>query len=131
MKFERTKLGAKTFPWLAELGIRFKECGDYCKADKECKRFFDGGAALIKSGTIPILKISDYNTTGVTGGDDERGGGWYSLVKSVGTSSKVSTEGGSFGLGKARRSPQASSAPFCTHHKPMGPPMHFKALPAW
>ncbi|UUZ92340.1 hypothetical protein LJK87_44330 [Paenibacillus sp. P25] len=50
--------------------------------------------------TIPFLKISDYNTTGLTGVNEGQRGGWHNLIKSVGSSDKDSHSGGSFGIGK-------------------------------
>ena len=48
--------------------------------------------------SYPCLKISDYNTTGLTG--DDESGKWSALVKTIGGSDGQSGRGGSFGIGK-------------------------------
>ena len=49
--------------------------------------------------SYPCLKISDYNTTGLTG--DDESGKWSALVKTIGGSDGRSGRGGSFGIGKS------------------------------
>ncbi|ASS74801.1 hypothetical protein CIG75_07295 [Tumebacillus algifaecis] len=74
-----------------------------------CK-FFDHALDLIQRPEIPMLKISDYQTTGLTGAREEIFGSWNALVKSSGVSDKPSQAGGSFGIGK--------NAPFaCTRFR--------------
>jgi hypothetical protein len=46
------------------------------------------------------LKISDYNTSGLTGSNTDRQSNWYSLVKSTGVTNKPDQSGGSYGIGK-------------------------------
>jgi hypothetical protein len=55
---------------------------------------------ILQSDKVSILKISDYNTKGLTGGDNEQEGGWYKLVRAMGVNSKTGDGGGSFGIGK-------------------------------
>lgn len=62
--------------------------------------FLDNAIKCLNKGRIPVLKVSDFNTTGLNGSDNDRNGRWYKLVKSVGSTSKHEGEGGSFGLGK-------------------------------
>ena len=56
----------------------------------------------------PILRIDDYNTTGMEGPPNEPYKPFYSYLKSVGASSGDSTRAGSHGLGKA--APLATSS---------------------
>ena len=49
---------------------------------------------------IPVLRISDYNTTGLIGSDKDYNTPWQNLVKASGVSDKGSNCGGSFGIGK-------------------------------
>jgi hypothetical protein len=85
-----------------------KSCGEYFPKDKKAKKFFANASDLLKSSSLPVLRIGDYNTTGVTGADDDREGNWYNLVKCAGSSAKGEGEGGSFGIGK--NAPFAASA---------------------
>ncbi len=98
--FDKILLTEK-YDWLKELKQRFKSCAEYRPKDAEGKAFFDRASALISRKSIPVLKISDFNTTGVTGKDDDVDDGWYNLVRSSGSSSKFGSEGGSFGIGKS------------------------------
>ncbi len=98
--FEKINLREK-YGWLEELRLRFDSCAAYRPRDVEGKAFFEDGSKLIKEGFFSVLKISDFNTTGVKGKDDDVDGGWYNLVRSSGSSSKFGSEGGSFGIGKS------------------------------
>ena len=55
---------------------------------------------LIQQETIPVLKISDYNTTGLSGVTKFRGTGWSTLVRQTGATNKSNGQGGSHGVGK-------------------------------
>lgn len=73
----------------------FTDCAEYEPKNEEALMFYSKAIQKIKKGTpIPVLKISDYNTVGL----DENN--YTRLLKSVGSSSKSSGAGGSFGLGK-------------------------------
>ncbi|WP_372948647.1 hypothetical protein [Mariniphaga sp.] len=83
---------------------RFTEILDLClkshSNNPKTVQFFQNAMNLFKKDDLWVLKVSDYNSTGLYGGDKERDKPWYSLVKSRGVSGKFSGEGGSFGLGK-------------------------------
>lgn len=55
---------------------------------------------LKKNEEINILTISDYNTIGMPGDDDDINGNYYNFLRSDGASQKTGGTGGSFGLGK-------------------------------
>ncbi len=66
---------------------------------KEIK-FFEQAVRTASQESIPILKISDHNTSGLVG-PCETGKPFHALVKSTGISQKeTDTSGGSFGIGK-------------------------------
>lgn len=69
------------------------------KSDK-AKTFFKTALAVAKKSTITCLRISDYNTTGLTGSREEYNSPWCNLTKSTGASDKSGSNGGSFGIGK-------------------------------
>ncbi|HWD88635.1 MAG TPA: hypothetical protein VG367_10955 [Mucilaginibacter sp.] len=75
------------------------KCRDYWN-DFDTNKFIDNAKKTLEKKSIPFLKISDFNTKGLSGGDYQKDGTWYKLVKSRGSSSKHSGEGGSFGIGK-------------------------------
>jgi hypothetical protein len=100
VKFEVLELKRDEVPDIKGLKSAFDRCADYFKHQKEPKAFFERASAIASAKTITALKVGDYNTTGVTGSDDDREGEWYSLIRCAGSSSKSDDEGGSFGLGK-------------------------------
>lgn len=77
-------------------------CRDFNKKNKDAVEFYNSAIFKIdhRDHFIPILRISDYNTVGLTGDDDDRDGNYFQLMKAVGDSSKSGSKGGSFGLGK-------------------------------
>lgn len=63
--------------------------------------FFSDAVKAISEAKISVLRIGDYNTTGLIGGDSDKSGSWYGLARSNGFSQKSGSEsGGSFGIGK-------------------------------
>ncbi|HVZ97798.1 MAG TPA: hypothetical protein VG847_13040 [Chitinophagaceae bacterium] len=98
--FKLEEFTKKEFPGQSELLEVLNACKKYYKSDKDTQEFIDNALECIKADTIPFLKISDFNTKGLFGNDDDKKGGWYNLVKSTGASSKGEHQGGSFGIGK-------------------------------
>ena len=79
----------------------FQACRKYKAHDKDSVKFFDYALGLFKSDEkLSVFRIGDYNTCGLTGDDEDQKGAYYSLLKSVGSTSKGAGQGGSFGLGK-------------------------------
>ena len=76
-------------------------CKDYWTENKKTVDFFSHAEKIGKADTIRILRISDFNTTGLTGSDKIKSSPWQDLVKSSGVSNKSGESGGSFGIGKS------------------------------
>ena len=72
---------------------------NFLKNDKKAVRFFDNAIEILKEDSIRCLRISDFNTTGLTG-IDGKSTPWKNLVKNSGVSDKPGYCGGSFGIGK-------------------------------
>ncbi len=84
------------FRWTARLCLKK---ATRPKNEKE-KGFFEQAVRALESPEIKILRISDFNTTGVTGPCEE-GYPFHALAKSDGVSAKEDlSSGGSFGIGK-------------------------------
>jgi hypothetical protein len=99
--FQLFRWKAKDIPEYEELIEIFKSCRDYFNNNPQSVDFFKIAIEkLEKNQSLPVLRISDYNTRGLTGGDDDINGDYYNFLKSSGASSKRSGSGGSFGLGK-------------------------------
>lgn len=62
--------------------------------------FIDEAIQIIDSNEIPVLRISDFNTTGLRGSNETSDTDWFNLVKAKGVSSKDGFSGGSYGIGK-------------------------------
>lgn len=69
--------------------------------NQKTTRFFDKAIDVFNQDFIDVLRISDFNTTGLTGSDKDYNSAWQNLVKSSGVSNKCGTSGGSFGIGKS------------------------------
>ncbi|MBZ9623244.1 hypothetical protein G9F71_010300 [Clostridium sp. FP2] len=86
-----------------ELSDAFKKCSEFWEQqkDKKTKNFFDKACRAIKKDAIRVLRISDFNTTGLDGADEQINSNWCNLVKGNGVSDKGGSAGGSFGIGKS------------------------------
>ncbi|MBE2973415.1 hypothetical protein [Priestia megaterium] len=111
--FSLHNLPAKEFPDKKEFIRILESCKEFpkWKKNEEVQEFIKKALELMNKPKIPILKISDYNTTGLTGSKndpdtDSDEDQWNSLVKSSGVSDKPNGSGGSYGIGK--------NAPFTT-----------------
>lgn len=107
LEFNRLMMKASDIPAFGELQVALKSCLDRWGGKDKEREFFETAITLAASDTIPVLRISDYGTTGLTGDDVDEKGRWFALVKSQGVSNKEDTAGGSFGIGKS--SPFAAS----------------------
>jgi hypothetical protein len=99
--FEMKTLKISDLPDPKGLKEVFGACKEYKSHDKDSVKFFDYALSLFESKKeISVFRIGDYNTCGLTGNDEDQKGAYYSLLKSVGSTSKGAGQGGSFGLGK-------------------------------
>lgn len=82
-----------------ELKTALNSCREYSEKANAIK-FFENAIEICDSDTVRVLRISDYNTTGLTGSSAAKSSPWLDLVKSSGVSNKGGDQGGSFGIGK-------------------------------
>ena len=96
VEFNTFSIDADEFPDKAGFKSILEDCYDYCKDNKNPKTpaFFKNALFRIDNRKINMLRISDFNTTGLKGSD------WDNLVNSSGASEKAEGKGGSFGIGK-------------------------------
>lgn len=115
VQFSLLQLKVTGFPGAAQLRDIIARCEThvlgYCKTDEERRdggqAFFDRARELLDQSTFPVLKISDFNTTGLTGDDADQGSHWYRLLRTQGTARRHGKKGGTFGIGQ--RAPFAFS----------------------
>ncbi len=99
-------------PHYEQLYSALKSCEIFWKKqnNKKIEKFFSYANSRQFIQNVSFLRISDFNTTGLTGSDRELNTPWQNLVKASGISDKSGTAGGSFGIGK--------SAPFaCSDYR--------------
>lgn len=100
MTFNVSYVASSEFPAYDALSSAISCCKIQAHGDKE-KEFFENASQVLEAEKIPVLEISDFSTTGLTGPADEEGTPFHSLVKASGISAKSTEEaGGSFGIGK-------------------------------
>lgn len=104
VEFSYFDIPVDEFPGRDSLESTFEKCRSYSETymkNKETSRFFDKAVKIIRSNTIPMIRISDFNTLGLTGSDrTDEVNPWTSLIYSDGISDKEVNSGGSFGIGK-------------------------------
>lgn len=101
VEFEFFKINKEDFPGSQQLKEIFRACIQATEKDENTHGFFDQAINLMNE-SIDVLRISDFNTTGLIGADTgEKDSPWYNLVKGRGTSNKNFNSGGSFGIGKS------------------------------
>ncbi len=100
VEFRKFTLPTSSVPGISELKDIFARARDFSNNQDRSKQFYDTAISSLERKKIDILKISDYNTTGLMGSDDDTSGGWYRLVRATGVSSMTGDGGGSFGIGK-------------------------------
>lgn len=90
-------------PKFSVLNDALKSCFDFWNEQNSKKTvdFFKKALGVANSNQISVLRISDFNTTGLTGSDKEFNTPWQNLVKASGVSDKGGASGGSFGIGKS------------------------------
>ena len=98
------KIQPEDFPGCEELKECIHKCIDTVQHnnanDTTPLNFYEQALQLLEK-PISVLRISDYNTTGLIGADTaEIKQPWYSLVKGRGISNKNGYAGGSYGIGK-------------------------------
>jgi hypothetical protein len=109
IKVSRLLLKAAELPFFPDLLDTLESCEAFWHGHTKPREFFNRALKLARKDKIFVLKISDYGTTGVPGGDDDMTKAWFGLVRSRGVSIKSDEgSGGAFGIGKD--APLAASA---------------------
>ena len=103
-KFELIYVDLEDIPGHERLREVIHKCSEYYSDgdDGEKLRIIRDAADKYLSGSIkvPVLKISDYNTTGLRGVKEETGSNWTGLVRERSATNKSNASSGAFGVGK-------------------------------
>ncbi len=103
VSFEREDIPVHDLPGRDELYNAFRLCKNQTGKipNEKAVNFFDRGISALSRGKISCLRISDYNTTGLRGDENDISKQWYAIAKARGVSAEKSiTAGGSYGIGK-------------------------------
>ncbi|MCF2627547.1 hypothetical protein I6E36_05560 [Fusobacterium mortiferum] len=100
VEFDLKEFNLKQDERISELENIFEKCREYW-TDKKTLTFINKAIKVLQEEKIRVLRISDFNTTGLTGSDKIRNSCWQNLVKASGVSDKGGASGGSFGIGKS------------------------------
>lgn len=101
VEFNSFSIPVNEFPGKKRFESILGYCNDMTK-DNDALEFIKKAKDIFNKSEIKVLRISDYNTTGLIGAKDGKiGEPWSRLVKEKGTSQKNDDAGGSFGIGKS------------------------------
>ncbi|MFW5891611.1 MAG: hypothetical protein ACOCUI_05280, partial [bacterium] len=98
--FNLSYFNRNDIPGIEDYKNILKACYDFGKGIEKTKRFFEKALDIVGKSKIPVLRISDFNTTGLTGAGKDGLNNWNNLIKGNGVSNKHVGAGGSFGIGK-------------------------------
>ena len=101
IEFKLYNIPLKEDKRISGLEENFNLAKNYWQDNEKTMRFLEKAEKNFKKEKIRVLRISDYNTTGLTGSDKKKNSTWNNLVKSTGVSDKTGSSGGSYGIGKS------------------------------
>lgn len=103
VEFEKYIIKNSEIPGYDKLKDTLEKCRLFWNKQNNIKAisFFNKAISTINKQKVSVLRISDYNTIGLTGSDKLYNTPWSNLVKSNGVSNKGESSGGSFGIGKS------------------------------
>ncbi len=102
IEFNLFKIPTKDIPGVSVLKDAFLKCKEFWSIQKgsTTKDFFSNAIKIVENDETVVLRISDFNTSGLLGSREEINTDWTNLTKSSGASDKKGTAGGSYGIGK-------------------------------
>ena len=102
VEFNMFNVQTNSLPGADVLEDVFERCREFWSIQKgsATKDFFENATKKIKNPTCSVLRVSDFNTSGLLGSREEINTDWTNLTKSSGASDKKGTAGGSYGIGK-------------------------------
>jgi hypothetical protein len=101
MTIDWLRLPTGELPFIPRLREAVTASRSYWHTDPKAQEFFGAAGKALENSQVEFLKVSDSNTTGLDGSDDELGSRWVGLVKSrYASAMKDIDSGGNFGIGK-------------------------------
>ncbi|WP_276907278.1 hypothetical protein [Peptoniphilus duerdenii] len=101
IEFQSFDLNREDIPGYKRFMEVFNQCFESSSFESgKTQEFFKYSNKLLQKGNVKVLRISDFNTTGLIGSKEEKDTPWNDLIKAAGISNKGGDAGGSFGIGK-------------------------------
>ncbi len=101
IEFKTFEIKREDIPNVDEIASQLEACKQTWPCHKTITPQLESMLEQINKPTITCLRVSDFNTTGLIGiNDDSDDSPWHNLVHGSGISNKVATSGGSKGIGK-------------------------------
>ena len=104
VEFKKFYIDNSEIPGYEDLFDAINRCLQFWQQRNNTKtiKFFKKAKEILKNQKICVMRISDFNTTGLTGSKREYDSTpWQNLVKASGVSDKSGDAGGSYGIGKS------------------------------
>lgn len=101
VEFSDFEVEHKEINGYSDIESALDECKIFWKNNAKASKFLQNACKVVQKDKIKVLRVSDYNTKGLTGSKEPYNSPWQNLVKSSGVSDKGGTSGGSFGIGKS------------------------------
>ena len=105
VEFEKYDIDQVAFPGMMEMGRIVRLCQEFWQenANKKTRVFLDNALDTMKKSKLCVLRVSDYNTVGLSGAyvTGKQISPWIKLVKGNAISTKEGDSAGSYGIGKA------------------------------
>jgi len=105
--FSFSVLHRNDFPSFFKIEEHLKLCKDFYSGNDNAKKLFtemldflNGREIGLKKASISCMKISDYNTKGMSYDSENTNSPFYAFLRAGGVSAKAQGSGGSFGFGK-------------------------------
>ncbi len=100
VEFKLVKIEKDRIPNLKSIQESIDASAEFFPDSERLQKFRQNANEKFENDKIDVLKISDYNTTGLVGIEKRTESAWYGLIKSSGNSPKRGISGGSYGSGK-------------------------------
>lgn len=101
VEFSGFEIDRKEIKGFSDIVSALGECKTFWEKNEKASKFLKNACQVAQKDKIRVLRVSDYNTKGLTGSKELYNSPWQNLVKSSGVSDKGGTSGGSFGIGKS------------------------------
>ena len=105
IQFDLFRMDSHNIPGYQNLKYFYDKANTFCQKQNFVKalKYFEKSIPILNASQIDVLRISDFNTSGLPGATTANSNftsPWFRLVRSVGSSDKVDGAIGSYGSGK-------------------------------